>query len=47
MSNKQRSMRKREYGFFAAADIFGGGAMSFINVVYLFFLINVIKLDPA
>lgn len=40
-------MRKREYGFFAAADIFGGGAMSFINVVYLFFLINVIKLDPT
>ena len=40
-------MNKGERGFFAFADIYGGGGQAFISVLYLFFLTNVIGLRPA
>ena len=40
-------MNKAERGFFAFADIYGGGGQAFISVLYLFFLTNVIGLRPA
>ena len=47
MSNKVKTMNKGERGFFAFADIYGGGGQAFISVLYLFFLTNVIGLRPA
>ena len=47
MSNKIRTMNKGEKGFFALADIYGGGGQALIGVLYFFFLTNVIKLQPA
>ena len=42
-----RTMKKGERGFFAAADIYGGGGQAMIGVIYpLFFLIEIIKLSP-
>ena len=47
MSNKVKTMNKGERGFFAFADLYGGGGQAFIGVLYLFFLTNVIGLRPA
>lgn len=47
MSNKIRTMNKGEKGFFAFADIYGGGGQALIGVLYFFFLTNVINLQPA
>ena len=44
MTNYTRTMRKGERGFFAFADLYGGGGQAFISVLYLFFLTNVIGL---
>ena len=43
----KRTMRKGERGFFAAADLYGGGGQALINVLYFFFLNNIIGLEPA
>ena len=40
-------MRKGEKGFFAFADLYGGGGQALIGVLYFFFLTNVIGLQPA
>ena len=40
-------MKKGERGFFAFADLYGGGGQAFISVLYLFFLTNVIGLRPS
>lgn len=40
-------MNKGEKGFFAMADLFGGGGQALIGVLYFFFLTNVIGLSPA
>ena len=40
-------MKKGERGFFALADFYGGGGQALIGVLYYFFLINVIKLNPV
>ena len=40
-------MRKGEKGFFAMADLYGGGGQALIGVLYFFFLTNVIGLQPA
>ena len=45
MGNK--TMNKGEKGFFALADIYGGGGQALIGVLYFFFLTNVIGLQPA
>lgn len=42
-----RTMNKGEKGFFAMADIYGGGGQALIGVLYFFFLTNVIGLQPA
>ena len=39
-------MKKGECGFFAFADFYGGGGQALIGVLYLFFLTNVIALEP-
>ena len=40
-------MKKGERGFFAFADLYGGGGQAMIGVIYpLFFLIEIIKLSP-
>ena len=40
-------MNKGEKGFFAMADLYGGGGQALIGVLYFFFLTNVIGLSPA
>ena len=40
-------MKKGERGFFALADLYGGGGQALIGVLYFFFLTNVIKLSPV
>ena len=40
-------MNKGEKGFFALADLYGGGGQALIGVLYFFFLTNVIGLAPA
>lgn len=40
-------MNKGERGFFAFADLYGGGGQALIGVLYFFFLTNVIGLQPA
>ena len=45
MENK--TMKKGEKGFFAAADIYGGGGQALIGVIYLFFLMEVVGLRPV
>ena len=47
MTNYTRTMKKGERGFFAFADLYGGGGQAFISVLYLFFLTNVIGLRPS
>ena len=42
-----KTMKKGERGFFALADIYGGGGQALIGVLYFFFLTNVIGLLPA
>ena len=45
--SKIRTMRKGEKGFFAMADLYGGGGQALIGVIYpLFFLIEIVKLSP-
>ena len=39
-------MRRGEKGFFAFADLYGGGGQALIGVLYFFFLTNVIGLRP-
>ena len=46
-NNSNRSMRKGERAFFAAADLYGGGGQALVGVIYpLYFLINIIGLTP-
>ena len=40
-------MNRGEKGFFAIADLYGGGGQALIGVLYFFFLTNVIGLAPA
>ena len=40
-------MKKGEKGFFALADLYGGGGQALIGVLYFYFLTNVIGLKPA
>ena len=40
-------MNKGEKGFFAFADLYGGGGQALIGVLYFFFLTNVIGLRPV
>ena len=47
MTDKNRTMKKGERGFFAFADLYGGGGQALIGVIYpLFFLIEIVKLSP-
>ena len=47
MTDKNRTMKKGERGFFAFADLYGGGGQAMIGVIYpLFFLIEIVKLTP-
>lgn len=41
------TMKKGEKGFFALADLYGGGGQALIGVLYFFFLTNIIGLQPA
>lgn len=45
--SKIRTMNKGEKGFFAFADLYGGGGQALIGVLYFFFLTNVIGLRPV
>ena len=45
--NEAKTMKRGERGFFAFADLYGGGGQALIGVLYLFFLTNVIGLRPA
>ena len=47
MKKEIETMNKGEKGFFAMADIYGGGGQALIGVLYFFFLTNVIGLQPA
>jgi Na+/melibiose symporter-like transporter len=40
-------MTRREMAVFAAGDIFGGGGQSVLSVLYLIFLTNVLRIEPA
>ncbi len=40
-------MTRREMMIFAAGDIFGGGGQSVLSVLYLIFLTNVLRIEPA
>ena len=40
-------MKKGECGFFAFADFYGGGGQALIGVLYFFFLVNVVALEPV
>ena len=44
--SKIKTMNKGEKGFFAFADLYGGGGQALIGVLYFFFLTNVIGLRP-
>ena len=44
--SKIKTMRKGEKGFFAFADLYGGGGQALIGVIYFFFLTNIIGLNP-
>ena len=46
-NNYTRTMRRGERGFFAFADFYGGGGQALISVLYLVFLTDFIKLNPA
>ena len=41
---KPCKLKRKEKGFFAFADFYGGGGQAFISVVYFFFLTNIIGL---
>ncbi|MBR5449200.1 MAG: MFS transporter [Clostridia bacterium] len=45
MSNNKQ-MKKGERGFFALADLYGGGGQALIGVLYLVFLTDVIGMSP-
>ena len=45
--NTKTSMKKGEKGFFAMADLYGGGGQAMIGVIYFFFLTNIIGLQPV
>ena len=47
MSSNVKTMNKGERGFFALADLYGGGGQALIGVIYFFFLTNVVGLSPA
>ena len=42
-----KTMKKGEQGFFAFADLYGGGGQALIGVLYFFFLTNIIGLQPV
>ena len=42
-----QKISKREKGFFAAADFYGGGGQALVGVLYLVFLMEVLGLRPA
>ena len=42
-----KTMKKGEKGFFAFADLYGGGGQALIGVLYFFFLTNIIGLQPV
>ena len=46
-NNYTKTMRRGERGFFAFADFYGGGGQALISVLYLVFLTDFIKLNPA
>lgn len=46
MKKQTNTMNRGEKGFFALADIYGGGGQALIGVIYFFFLINVVKISP-
>jgi Na+/melibiose symporter-like transporter len=45
MENTQ--MKKREKAIFAWGDVFGGGAQALVGVLYLVFLTEVVRINPA
>ena len=47
MKDSKRTMNKGEKGFFALADIYGGGGQAMIGVLYFFFLTDIIALQPV
>ena len=42
-----KTMKRGEKGFFALADLYGGGGQALIGVLYFFFLTNIVGLQPA
>ncbi len=44
---KSGEITKKERFIFAAADVYGGGGQTIISVIYLAFLIHIIKLSPG
>ena len=46
MNTANKSMKRGERGFFALADIYGGGGQALIGVIYFFFLTNVVGITP-
>ena len=42
-----KTMKRGEKGFFALADLYGGGGQALIGVLYFFFLTNIIGLQPV
>ena len=46
MSTQNRTLKKGERGFFAFADLYGGGGQALIGVLYFFFLNNIVGLRP-
>lgn len=46
-NNSTKTMKRGERGFFALADFYGGGGQALVGVLYLFFLTNVIGLEPV
>ena len=41
-----QKISKKEKGFFAAADFYGGGGQALVGVLYYVFLLQVLKLEP-
>ena len=47
MSSSTKTMKKGEKLFFALADFYGGGGQAMIGVLYVVFLTDFVKLNPA
>lgn len=45
--NEIQPVSRRELGFFAAADFFGGGAQALIGVLYFVFLAGILGINPG